>query len=172
MSDRRSADDLDPRARPADGGRVHGSRALRSRPRLLRPRGPAVWTRGRFFYQRRRRAALRRAPRDPARRDGGTARARAGRRRPASRFDLVEAGAGNGRLSADILRAARGRDPALYDRIRLHLVEASAAARAAQRTRSAMSPSGWSASSPTLPAPSRACWSPTSCSTRCRCTRS
>jgi SAM-dependent MidA family methyltransferase len=50
-----------------------------------------------------------------------------------SRFDLVEAGAGNGRLSADILRAARGRDRALYDRTCLHLVEASAEARAAQR---------------------------------------
>jgi SAM-dependent MidA family methyltransferase len=47
-------------------------------------------------------------------------------------FDLVEAGAGNGRLSADILRAARERDPALYSSVRLHLVEASAAARAAQ----------------------------------------
>ena len=35
---------------------------------------------------------------------------------PRSRvFDLVEAGAGNGRLSADILRAARRRDPALYE---------------------------------------------------------
>ena len=45
---------------------------------------------------------------------------------------LVEAGAGNGRLSADILRAAR-HDPSFYDRIRLHLVEASAAARDAQR---------------------------------------
>jgi SAM-dependent MidA family methyltransferase len=44
-------------------------------------------------------------------------------------FDLVEAGAGNGRLSADILRAARERDPALVDRLRLHLVEASAEAR-------------------------------------------
>jgi SAM-dependent MidA family methyltransferase len=44
-------------------------------------------------------------------------------------FDLVEAGAGNGRLSADILRSARRRDPAFYDLIRLHLVEASAAAR-------------------------------------------
>ena len=32
------------------------------------------------------------------------------------RSDLVEAGAGNGRLSADVLRAARDRDPALYDR--------------------------------------------------------
>src|SRR5881275_2068212 len=52
---------------------------------------------------------------------------------PESRFDLVEAGAGDGRLSADILRAAKRRDPAFYDSIRLHLVEASAAARAAQR---------------------------------------
>ena len=48
-------------------------------------------------------------------------------------FDLVEAGAGNGRLSADILRAARERDRGFYDAIRLHLVEASAAARTAQR---------------------------------------
>ena len=47
-------------------------------------------------------------------------------------LDLVEAGAGNGRLSADILRAAGTRD-AFYDAVRLHLVEASAAARAAQR---------------------------------------
>ena len=47
-------------------------------------------------------------------------------------FDLVEAGAGNGRLSADILRAARTRDPGLYASIRLHLVEASAEARRAQ----------------------------------------
>ncbi len=49
------------------------------------------------------------------------------------RFDLVESGAGNGRLAADILRATHDRDPSFYDRIRLHLVEASAAARAAQR---------------------------------------
>jgi SAM-dependent MidA family methyltransferase len=48
-------------------------------------------------------------------------------------FDLVEAGAGNGRLSADILRAARGRDPDLYAALRLHLVEASARARDEQR---------------------------------------
>jgi SAM-dependent MidA family methyltransferase len=51
---------------------------------------------------------------------------------PAKFFELVEAGAGNGRLSADILRAARRRDPWLYARTRLHLVETSAAARAAQ----------------------------------------
>ena len=48
-------------------------------------------------------------------------------------FDLVEAGAGNGRLSADILGAARTRHPALYAATRLHLVETSPAARAAQR---------------------------------------
>src|SRR5262245_53459805 len=46
-------------------------------------------------------------------------------------FDLVESGAGNGRLSADILRATRERDPASYASVQLHLVEASAAARAA-----------------------------------------
>ena len=54
--------------------------------------------------------------------------------RPTTRdFDLLEVGAGNGRLAADILRAARTRDPAFYNRIRLHLVETSAEARAAQR---------------------------------------
>jgi len=52
--------------------------------------------------------------------------------RPAT-FDLVEAGAGNGRLSADILRAARQRDAAFYNSVQLHLVEASAEARGAQR---------------------------------------
>jgi SAM-dependent MidA family methyltransferase len=46
--------------------------------------------------------------------------------------DLVEAGAGSGRLSADILRVARARHPALYERLRLHLVEASPCARSAQ----------------------------------------
>ncbi len=50
-----------------------------------------------------------------------------------SHFDLVEAGAGNGRLSADILGAMRVRHSRLYDVTRLHLVEASAAARSAQR---------------------------------------
>jgi SAM-dependent MidA family methyltransferase len=50
---------------------------------------------------------------------------------PIPDFDLVEAGAGNGRLSADILRAAKRRDPAFYESIRLHLVEASAEARRA-----------------------------------------
>src|SRR5262249_13587642 len=48
-------------------------------------------------------------------------------------FSLVEAGAGSGRLSADILRAITRLDPGLYDSLQLNLVEASAAARAAQR---------------------------------------
>jgi SAM-dependent MidA family methyltransferase len=47
--------------------------------------------------------------------------------------DLVEAGAGNGRLSADILRAVKTRHPDLFARLRLHLVEASAEARRAQQ---------------------------------------
>src|SRR5947209_12123291 len=47
-------------------------------------------------------------------------------------FDLVEAAAGNGRLSADVLRAAKRRDPAFYDAVRLHLVETSREARRAQ----------------------------------------
>jgi len=51
---------------------------------------------------------------------------------PDSTFDLVEAGAGNGRLSADILRAAKQRDPGFYESIQLHLVETSAQARRAQ----------------------------------------
>ena len=49
-------------------------------------------------------------------------------------FDLVEAGAGSGRLAYDILEAASHRDPEFYADIRLHLVERSAAARAAQQT--------------------------------------
>src|SRR4051812_48864807 len=40
-----------------------------------------------------------------------------------SPVDLVEAAAGNGRLSADILRAIRASERGLYNRLRLHLVE-------------------------------------------------
>ena len=47
-------------------------------------------------------------------------------------FDLVEAGAADGRLAADILHAARKRDPEFYAALRLHLVEATARAREAQ----------------------------------------
>ena len=48
-------------------------------------------------------------------------------------FDLVEAAASNGQLARDILDAAQANDPEFYNVIRLHLVESSAAARAAQR---------------------------------------
>jgi SAM-dependent MidA family methyltransferase len=71
---------------------------------------------------------------------------------PESRFDLVEAGAGNGRLSADILRAAREVDPAFYDAIRLHLVEASGAARAAQAGTLGAAGDRLASSGPQLPA--------------------
>ena len=47
-------------------------------------------------------------------------------------FDLVEAGAGNARLAADILASARAHHPRFYESLRLHLVEASGEARAAQ----------------------------------------
>lgn len=47
-------------------------------------------------------------------------------------FDLVEAGAGNGRLARDILDAVQRHDPEFYAAVRLSLVEQSPAARAAQ----------------------------------------
>jgi SAM-dependent MidA family methyltransferase len=53
-------------------------------------------------------------------------------RRPGS-FDLIEAGAGNGRLTADILRALKRDAPGIYETTNVHLVEASAEARAVQR---------------------------------------
>jgi SAM-dependent MidA family methyltransferase len=48
------------------------------------------------------------------------------------RFDLVDAGAGNGRLARDILDAAALEFPDFYEAIELHLVERSPAARTAQ----------------------------------------
>lgn len=48
-------------------------------------------------------------------------------------FDLVDAGAGNGRLARDILDTAAREFPDFYGAIRLHLVERSPAARDAQR---------------------------------------
>ena len=47
-------------------------------------------------------------------------------------FDLVEAGAGSGRLARDVLDAAQLLYPRCYAAMRLHLVERSPAARAAQ----------------------------------------
>jgi SAM-dependent MidA family methyltransferase len=48
-------------------------------------------------------------------------------------FDLVEAGAGNGRLSKDVLDTIHDEFPSLYSRVGLSLVEVSAEARACQR---------------------------------------
>lgn len=50
-----------------------------------------------------------------------------------SPVDLVEVAAGNGRLSADMLRAIRSADPSLFARLQLRLVEISSTARDAQR---------------------------------------
>ncbi len=47
-------------------------------------------------------------------------------------FDLVEAGAGDGRLARHVLQAAQVTEPAFYEAVRLRLVERSPAARAAQ----------------------------------------
>ena len=66
-------------------------------------------------------------------------------------FDLVEAGAGNGRLAADILVAARERDVAFYESIRLHLIEASPRARAAHRATLGEMAERLQSSSPSLP---------------------
>jgi SAM-dependent MidA family methyltransferase len=52
---------------------------------------------------------------------------------PDGSFDLVEAGASNGQLARDVLDAARATNPDFYSAIRLHLVDASPAARAAQQ---------------------------------------
>lgn len=49
-------------------------------------------------------------------------------------FDLVEAGAGNGRLMRDVLDTLASEHPDLYGRLHVHLVERSRTAREAQRT--------------------------------------
>ncbi len=49
-----------------------------------------------------------------------------------STIDLVEAAAGNGRLSRDVLDAAARCEPRFYEAVALHLVERSGAARAVQ----------------------------------------
>jgi SAM-dependent MidA family methyltransferase len=53
-------------------------------------------------------------------------------RQSPAEFDLVEAGAGNGRLSRDVLDALCRTDDELYARVRVSLVERSPTARAAQ----------------------------------------
>ena len=69
-----------------------------------------------IFYQRRRRAAVR---------DLLACRSRNGWPLGGREFHLAEAGAGNGRLAADILGATS--DALLYQATRLHLIEMSAA---------------------------------------------
>jgi SAM-dependent MidA family methyltransferase len=66
--------------------------------------------------------------------------------------DLVEAGAGSGRLAADVLRAARAHHRTAYDRFRLHLVEASPTARDEQRATLAEMAERLASSSTQLPA--------------------
>ncbi|MGH9328918.1 MAG: class I SAM-dependent methyltransferase, partial [Vicinamibacterales bacterium] len=53
--------------------------------------------------------------------------------KPQAPLDLVEAGAGNGRLARDVFDALERERPDLYARTRLHLVERSQRAREAQR---------------------------------------
>jgi SAM-dependent MidA family methyltransferase len=69
-----------------------------------------------------------------------------------SSFDLVEAGAGNGRLAADILRSAHAHHRGVYESLRLHLVEASAGARAVQRATLGETADRLASSGDTLPA--------------------
>jgi SAM-dependent MidA family methyltransferase len=85
---------------------------------------------------------------EPAERNHGAARSA----NSAVAFDLVEAGAGNGRLSADILRAAMRDHPHVYDRIHLHLVEASRVARSAQHATLAEVADRLTSSASSLPA--------------------
>ena len=71
--------------------------------------------------------------------------------RPAT-FDLVEAAAGNGRLARDVLDAAAADDAAFHAAVRLHLVEASAPARAAQPATLGPHAAALASSGPDLPA--------------------
>jgi SAM-dependent MidA family methyltransferase len=67
-------------------------------------------------------------------------------------IDLVEVGAGNGRLSADILRATGEQHAGVFEGLRLHLVEASPAALAAQRQTLGDAANHLTSSGETLPA--------------------
>ena len=141
--------------------------------RLLRPRAQRSGRAGDFFTSVDVGAALRRAARSPeSPRWPASSAARRGPRPPHSTWSRP--GAGNGRLSADILRAAR-RSPS--DALRPHPTAPrrsecrrprAPSARHARRDRG--SPAS-SSSRPSRPR-STACCSRTSCSTRCRCIRS
>lgn len=71
---------------------------------------------------------------------------------PNADLDLVEAGAGNGRLSRDVLEALELEAPDLYGRIRLFLVERSAAARNGQAATLGRHAKKLAESGPDLPA--------------------
>lgn len=64
---------------------------------------------------------------------------------------LVEAGAGNGRLAADVMGALQASHPSLYDRLELHLSEASASARAVQPDTLGVAAARLASSAPDLP---------------------
>ena len=66
-------------------------------------------------------------------------------------FDLVEAGAGNGRLACDAAERRTRTRPEFYAAIRLHLVERSPSARAAQAERFRNTPNTFAAAAPTSP---------------------
>jgi SAM-dependent MidA family methyltransferase len=66
-------------------------------------------------------------------------------------LDFVEVGAGNGRLSADVLHALRRDSPGVYHHLNAHLVEASAAARLSHRETLGESAARLTSSSATLP---------------------
>ena len=67
------------------------------------------------------------------------------------KFDLVEAGAGNGRLSADVLRALKRDYPETYIATHLHLVERSEVARRTHAQTLAEVADRLTSSSPALP---------------------
>jgi len=71
---------------------------------------------------------------------------------PHAAMDLVEAAAGNGRLSRDVLDALARRHPGLYESVALHLVERSETARAQQADTLAAHTARLRSSGPDLPA--------------------
>ena len=73
--------------------------------------------------------------------------------RPPDYVDLVEAGAGNGRLSHDVLETLGTMAPDIYERVRLHLVERSATAREAQPETLGRHASRLASSTADLPSP-------------------
>ncbi len=87
------------------------------------------------------------------------------------RFDLVEAGAGSGRLARDVLDAAKRTDSEFYAAIRLSLVEQSPAARAAQVETLGPHASLSRTAARRCRMTSTASFTPTSCSMRCPPTR-